>query len=144
MCLFYFPISTLGRADTFYDALGFKVGKCFSMALAEMPIFSARATALNLPSSESKAMTLSLLFVGFSPPFEVFSLLYRYFLPTFQRKYNSFSLHLAFLSPLLFRVSITLLAISSFFEFARSVCNCVVVTFHPQQNILSKNSSLDV
>ena len=112
-----------------------RLARCFSMALAEMPIFSARATALNLPSSESKAMTLSLLFVGFSLP-------YRYFLPTFQRKYNSFSLHLAFLSPPLFRVSITLLAISCFFEFARSVCNCVVVTFHPQQNILSKNSSL--
>ena len=35
--------------------LALRLARCFSTALAEMPIFSARAAALSLPSSDSKA-----------------------------------------------------------------------------------------
>ena len=56
------------------------LARCFSTDLAEMPIFPARAIALNLPSSESKATIFSLLFWGFLPTFwakiMVFSLLF--------------------------------------------------------------------
>ena len=51
-----------------------RLARCFSMALAEMPIFTARAAALNVPSSASKAMIFSLLFYAkttFSPYFSV-------------------------------------------------------------------------
>ena len=77
--LLNFPISTLGWTDTLYDAIGFKVGKVLFNSFSGNPIFLARATALNSPFSESKAMILSLLFVGFSPPFAIFSLLISFF-----------------------------------------------------------------
>ena len=38
-----------------------RLARCFSMALAEIPIFAARATALNVPSSASRATIFSLL-----------------------------------------------------------------------------------
>ena len=40
----------------------FRLARCFSIALTEIPIFSARAAALNLLSSARKTMILSLLF----------------------------------------------------------------------------------
>ena len=58
----------------------FKLPRCFSTVLAGMPIFLARATALSLPSLESKSTIFSLLFCGFSLPISVFSLLFVDFL----------------------------------------------------------------
>ena len=54
-----------------------RLARCFSMALAEMPIFAARAAALNVPSSASKATIFSQLFAPFSLLFKIFSLLKR-------------------------------------------------------------------
>ena len=54
----------------------FRRARCFSTALAVMPIFSANATALNLPSSHRSEIIFSLLFVVFSLPFAFFSLLF--------------------------------------------------------------------
>lgn len=52
-------MSALGRTDALYDAIGFEVCEVFFTALAEIPIFSASAAALNLLFSASNAMKLS-------------------------------------------------------------------------------------
>lgn len=59
-----------------------RLARCFSTALAEMPILSASAAALNLPFAASNTTIFPLLFIGFSPPFWVFSLLFLSFHPT--------------------------------------------------------------
>ena len=43
-----------------------RFARCFSIAFALIPILSARATALSLPSCESRVIIFSLLFVIFS------------------------------------------------------------------------------
>ena len=52
------------------------LARCFSMALAEMPIFPASAAALSFPFSASNSTIFSLLYVSFSLPSFVFSPLY--------------------------------------------------------------------
>ena len=87
--LFGFVLHPIGRTQHTSDVStklmlimpeALRLARCFSMALAEMPIFAARAAALNVPSSASKATIFSLLFEVFSLLFfckhDVFSLLF--------------------------------------------------------------------